>query len=199
MNLPRLLTANDYAGMQKRFEETRERLQRKISRFSGELVVAVSRDYEEFRMNPHGPVTMYDMRSLLEAGIIGKETTFGNLSPPSSLISRLQSAVYQHHGGTFLKRENPEFLGVSPYGIGLLINMDDPPELPLMNLMEDEEDGIVPCIRHGYPQTPMIHETKNSRLELYIGDAMAVPYLRGILEQEQFTSLARELEIVVPQ
>ena len=58
----------------KEFEEIRDRVQRKIGRHSGELVVAVSRDYQEQRFTSHGPVDGYFIRTRLEAGVISEAT-----------------------------------------------------------------------------------------------------------------------------
>ena len=193
MDLPKLLAITDYQGIQKRFEQTRERLQKKVSRFSGELIVAVSRDYEPCSMSPHEPPNSYSVNSLLEAGVMGDKTVFGDLTEPKlgNLLSGLEKAFLLTDNG-FVKREPAQFQGAHYKGLLLLADMDEPPEIPTINFSQYEKPFELPRIPYG----PMIHETKDSRLELYIGNSMAIPYLRGLeLGEIELEHLSKELGV----
>jgi hypothetical protein len=185
---------HDYQSDRKRLEEMRGTLQQKLSRLQGELVVAVSRDYEEFRMNPHGPVDSYSIQELLEIGLIGNETSFGRLDSPelSPLIEGLQSTIYQSKDGKFLTRDVNRFWGIDLKGIFLLVDMHEPPELPIQdNSIFGLGEGN---LRQGFPRPgPMINKTRDSRLELYIGNSMAGPYLKGRLGEEVLSEVTKKL------
>ncbi|MEK6908477.1 MAG: hypothetical protein AABX23_00290 [Nanoarchaeota archaeon] len=195
MSLPKILAIIDYQGIQKRFEETRIRLQKKISRFSEELVVAVSRDYEGQRFTSHGPIDIYSVENRLEVGKITERTVFRDLAEPSNqnfLISGLECAFYLTDG-KFIRLEPAQFQGVGFKGLLLLADMDEPPEAPIIDWEEYQKLGEFPIIG---PQGSKIEETRDSRLELYIGNSMAVPYLRGSKFAEgELEHLSKELGI----
>lgn len=180
--------------MQRRFDETRQRLQRKISRFPGELVVALSRAYDGKSFTSHGPIDSYAVEIELEVGTISDKTVFGDLPKPEMqigrLISGLQNAFYLTTKG-FAKKEPSVFDGTMHKGLLLIAEMDEPPELPEIDWRQYRKPGEIHIVA---PRGPMIHETKDSRLELYIGDSMAVPYLRGSLDKEQLEQLSKLLQ-----
>lgn len=175
---------------EKLLEEKFAPLQDKISKSQGELVGALTRCYEQrsFGMVP----PHYSLRKNLYAGVITGETRFplnggsfsiflSGVKNPHSL--ELNSAWEMD----FIEEKNCIFSNYMTDSLTLLYFMDKPAHVP--------EDSF----GHEYPGGSSIaFPTKKSRLELYIGNQDALPFLQQNLEGWRYIQLPKLLGCELP-
>ncbi|MBS3099872.1 hypothetical protein J4463_01505 [Candidatus Pacearchaeota archaeon] len=184
---------------EKLLEEKVMPLQKRVSRFSGELIAVLTRDYEQ--ISTCTPAS-YGIKEEVYIGIITPQTRFPAvewLRDPYNInfCGVILSGVENPHSleldsgfeREFRKEEKGEFHSWSLSDtVTLLYFMERPPQAPAT----PKESGCFGGIDH------LLIETQEPRLELYIGSGEAVPFLQEKLRGWEYLQLAETLEQALP-
>lgn len=171
-------------------EEKVTPLYKKISSSQGELIGALTRNYEQCS---HGMIPVhYSLKEILYTGLITPETKFPK---KEDLFIEFLSGINKAYSldlNSYWERDFKEcnekkFRNFKIDRWNLLCFMDRPVEIP--------KDSW----RHScYGSSTTCPFTKKPRLELYIGDKQTIPFLQKKLEGWRYLQLSEILEYNLP-
>jgi len=176
-------------NIEKLLEEKVAPLQERISKSQGELIGALTRNYEQCS---HGMPVYYSLRKTLCTGIITPETRFPIKEDSFEIFLLGINKPYSLEINSEWERDFKEgnegrFENWTTDHERLLYLMDKPPEIP--------EDSWV----HGcFGSHSATVSTKKPRLELYIGNQQTISFLEQNLGGWRYLQLAKLLGYSLP-
>lgn len=181
---------NKKVNIEQLLEETVAPLQKKISKSQGQLIGALTRNYEQCS---HGMTPVdYTLKETLYTGIISPETKFPQTEDLFTIFLLGINKPYSLDLNSNLERDfkecyDNEFTNNKTFRWNLLYFMDKPTEIP-------ENSWEHGC--YGSHTTCLL--TKKPRLELYIGNKQTIPFLQEKLEGWRYLQLSKLLEYNLP-
>ena len=167
--------------IQELLEEKLAPFKEKISQANGQLITALTRRYESRSCGMRRPV--YGLETMLYTGIVTPETKFHGLDDHYSFLLGIKNAHYLDLSSEidFRRNEKGNFGIWVPSVLTLLYFMERPPVDP--ESLASFFEGIL---------------KPKPRLELYIGDQEAIPFLQNTLEGWRYLQLSQLLEYELP-
>lgn len=165
--------------------------QERISRSPGELIAALTRDFKQCSYG--GTPVHYTLSETLHTGLITPETRFliTEMSPFDFLlgVNKPYSIEMDSVWEIDFRERNDGSFGPTTIMLSseLLYFMDKPPEVPADSM----ECGCFGSHSTTFP-------TEKPRLELYVGNQQAVPFLQQNLEGWRYLQLAKLLGYDLP-
>jgi hypothetical protein len=181
---------------EKLLEEKIAPFKRKMSNSQGELIGALTRGYDYLEGGCFGGGINYSLKETFYVGIINSETRFPSKGDSFNAflcgVDKPCSFTLSYSTeNEFKEREDKNFY--TPWVIDnlrFLYFMEKPPQLP-----EDAYSYSGGCFGG---MICMTHQTEKPRLELYIGNKEATPFLQNQLEGWKYLQLSSLLNYNLP-